>query len=205
MKLLLALIGTAALCVGFFLFLSYVLASGPDEPDEPIGVSNDTPPEVAAEWIMAEIDHRIDIEDANTLHLEVRVHPGAEFPGITGDYIETRVECFVRIRGISVPTMLRTPLSRYGKSFEEIRRERERCEETIDHIWNLLKVHKKLQLSNPEVIKEDGKIIVVCDVAFFLGDAWHLLSVALIADEFAREAVEGVTWHWGSKNVKPLN
>lgn len=198
-KILIGVIALAILGIGIALVVGYVSASSDGEED-----LSSLPPEVFMEAIEpperdAEIEYRIDVINAKTLFVSVRAHPGAGWPDITGGYVETRVTCLIRIRGISVPTACQTLESRY-RPFEEIRLERERCEASINYTWSLLNMNKKLKLSNPELMA-DG--VVECDVKYSQGGAWHDLAKALIADEHARVELVESNWNWGSRHVKP--
>ena len=189
--------------------INYVEASGGDDPPpprpQPTQTTDYPPPEAFQEAlpavkVHAEIEHRIDLIDGKTLFVKVRTHPGDGFPGITGGYVATYVNAYIRIRGISVPTACQTPKSREGKPIEEVILERQRCEASINYTWGLLSINKKLILTNPE-LQADG--VVECDVQYQQGGAWHDLATALTADEHARiELIDG-EWAWGSRNVKP--
>ena len=150
----------------------------------------------------AEIEYQHDIDTARDYRLNVRVHPGGKWPGVTGGGIETIVRYQVRLRGVSVPLACDTAAQRAGRPLKEIERERARWDASIDYTWSLLKLHKQLRLSNPIQIALD---VVECDVAFPLGGAWHDLASALTSDEHARiELIDG-NWNWGSLHVKPYS
>ena len=148
----------------------------------------------------AEIEYQHDIDTARDYRLNVRVHPGGAWPGVSGGGIETIVRCQVRLRGVSVPLSCDTSAERAGRPMIEIRRERARWDASIEYTWSLLKPQKQVRLANPVQIASG---VVECDVAFPLGGAWHDLASALTSDEHARiELIDG-NWNWGSLHVKP--
>ncbi|MDE0681590.1 MAG: hypothetical protein OXI63_01625 [Candidatus Poribacteria bacterium] len=148
----------------------------------------------------AEIEYQHDIDTARDYRLNVRVHPGGVWPGVTGGGIETIVWCQVQLRGVSVPLSCDTSAQRAGRPLKEIERERERWDASIEYTWSLLKLQKQVRLANPIQIAPG---VVECDVAFPLGGAWHDLASALTSDEHARiELIDG-HWNWGSLHVKP--
>lgn len=148
----------------------------------------------------AEIEYQHDIDTARDYRLNVRVHPGGKWPGVTGGGIETIVRCQVQLRGVSVPLSCDTAAQRAGRSLKEIERERARWDASIEYTWSLLKPQKQVRLANPVQIAPG---VVECDVAFPLGGAWHDLASALTNDEHARiELIDG-NWNWGSLHVKP--
>ena len=148
----------------------------------------------------AEIEYQHDIDTVRDYRLNVRVHPGGKWPGVTGGGIETIVRCQVRLRGVSVPLSCDTAAQRAGRPLKEIERERARWDASIGYAWSLLKLHKQLRLSNPIQIAPD---VVECDVAFPLGGAWHDLASALTSDEHARIELIDANWNWGSRSVIP--
>lgn len=150
----------------------------------------------------AEIEYQHDIDTARDYRLNVRVHPGGKWPGVTGGGIETIVRCQVRLRGVSVPLSCDTSAQRAGRPLKEIERERARWDASIDYTWSLLKLHKQPRLSNPVQIAPG---VVECDVAFPLGGAWHDLASALTSDEHARIELMNGNWNWGSLHVKPYS
>ena len=152
--------------------------------------------------LYAEIEYQHDIDTARDYRLNVRVHPGGKWPGVTGGGIETIVRCQVRLRGVSVPLSCDTSAQRAGRPLKEIERERARWDASIDYTWSLLKLHKQLRLSNPVQIAPG---VVECDVAFPLGGAWHDLASALTSDEHARIEIINGNWNWGSLHVKPYS
>ena len=172
--------------------------TAPMEP-EPLDEDTETVPEQATGEFEAEIEFQHDLLTGKDMFVKVQIHPAdGEWPGITGDYVETTISCVVRIRGISVPSGCQTTESRRGRPMDEIRRERERWSALLDYEWSILRLHKKLKLKNP-VLLQDG--VVVCDVFFYLGETWHDLGVALTNDEHARPAIADEEWNWGSLNV----
>ena len=150
----------------------------------------------------AEIEYQHDIDTARDYRLNVRVHPGGKWPGVTGGGIETIVRYQVQLRGVSVPLSCDTSAQRAGRPLNEIERERARWDASIDYTWSLLKLHKQLRLSNPIQIAPG---VVECDVAFPLGGAWHDLASALTSDEHARIEIIDGNWNWGSLHVKPYS
>ena len=171
------------------------------EPDD--GDFDDMPSASEGSEFYAEIEYQHDIDTARDYRLNVRIHPGGEWPGQVGkdtSYIETQIRCHIRLRGVSVPTACDTSVQRAGRPLIEIARERRRWDASIDYLWSLLKLQKQVRLSNPVWIAPG---IVECDIEFPLGGAWHDLAAALTSDEHARiELIDG-DWNWGSLHVKP--
>ena len=187
---------------------SLASSSGDPPPREASGdgLGNPNPTQEASisddASLYAEIEYQHDIDTARDYRLNVRVHPGGKWPGVTGGGIETIVRCQVRLRGVSVPLSCDTAAQRASRPLKEIERERARWDASIDYTWSLLKLHKQLRLSNPVQIAPG---VVECDVAFPLGGAWHDLASALTSDEHARiELIDG-NWNWGSLHVKPYS
>ena len=186
------------------------LASSPGDPPpreaSGDGLGNPNPTQEASisddASFYAEIEYQHDIDTARDYRLNVRVHPGGKWPGVTGGGIETIVRCQVRLRGVSVPLSCDTAAQRAGRPLKEIERERARWDASIDYTWSLLKLHKQLRLSNPIQIAPG---MVECDVAFPLGGAWHDLASALTSDEHARIEIIDGNWNWGSLHVKPYS
>ena len=163
-------------------------------------IETDRFPSEVSNPFYAEIEYQHDIDTARAYRLNVRVHPGGVWPGVRTGYIETRVRCQVRLRGVSVPLSCDTSAQRAGRPLKEIARERARWDASIAYTWALLKPQKQVRLSNPVRVAPG---VVECDVAFPLGGAWHDLAAALTSDEHARiELIDG-NWNWGSLHVKP--
>lgn len=200
-KLLYSICFLGILTVASALFNLHVAdTSGPGDPPSEIPDTPETPDTIASTGeFEAEIEFLHDLLTGKDMFVKVQVHPAdSEWPGITGDYVETTISCIVRIRGISVPTGCQTTDSRRGRPMDEVRLERQRWNALLDYEWSILRLHKKIKLKNP-VLLQDG--VVECDVFFYLGETWHDLGVALRNDEHARPAIEGREWNWGSLNV----
>ena len=150
-------------------------------------------------WVYATIEYRDDLLEANKYFMEVKAHPQAKFPKITGGYAETNVHVNIRLRGVSVPRAMQTPGSR-ARPHEYVKRERARFDEAMDYVWSLAKLNKNFRLHNPKVYKKDE--VVECDIEFDLGKQWISLAHVMIYDEHARPPREDdEVWDWGSKNV----
>ena len=166
----------------------------------------DMPPipstEGAGEGVYATIEYRDDLIAADTLFMEVKAHPKAKFPKITGGYAETNVHCLIRIRGISVPRALQLPEER-ARPHVFVNNERKRFDGAMDYIWSLAKLNKIFMLHNPVVVKTDK--VVECDVSIYIGGAWGSLGGSMINDEHARPLLNNVEWDWGTRNVTQLN
>ena len=59
-------------------------------------------------------------------------------------------------------------------------------------------LNQSLRLSN---IVVDGEMLV-CDVQFYLGGAWHDLATTLLRDGFAKPVIEGYEWNWGAEQLE---
>ena len=80
----------------------------------------------------------------------------------------------------------------------EIDRERDRWNEGLHFVKDLLMLNQQLRLSNITVKDE----LLICDVEFKLGGAWHDLSTTLNHDGYARPNEYG--WNSGSEQLVPL-
>ena len=207
-KIFLLMIGIAFLGFGAAVSverLSIASSSGEPPPTEASDSDGDMErfPSKVSDLFYAEIEYQHDIDSARDYRLNVRIHPGGEWPGQVGkdtSYIETRIRCQVRLRGVSVPMACDTAAQRAGRPLIEIARERQRWDASIEYVWSLLKPQKQVRLSNPVWIAPG---VVECDVEFPLGGAWHDLAAALTSDEHARIEIIDGNWNWGSLHVKP--
>ena len=187
---------------------SLASSSGDPPPREASGngLGNPTPTQSASlsddASFYAEIEYQHDMDTARDYRLNVRVHPGGKWPGVTGGGIETIVRCQVQLRGVSVPLACDTASHRAGRPLKEIKRERARWDASIEYTWSLLKPQKQVRLANPVQIAPG---VVECDIAFPLGGAWHDLASALTSDEHARIEIINANWNWGSLHVKPYS
>lgn len=185
------------ICLCFLPYKAHASSDGVETPPA------DAPEQRPVEYLFAEIEYEHDINTAADLLLNVRIHAGGAFPGITEnpDFIETTVRCHIRVRGISVPQALETAESRRGRMLKEVQLERKRWDASIAYAWEIVKQFKQFRLSFPEQIAPG---LVECDVEFHLGGAWHDLAVALVQDEHARVKLDnGNRWNWGSRMVRP--
>ena len=175
-------------------------AGGTDDEDiPPIPIE----PEGSDGWCYATIEYRDDLIAANKYFLEVKAHPDAKFPQITGGYAETNVHVIVQLRGVSVPRAMQEADTR-ARPHAYVERERKRFDSSMDYIWSLVKLNKTLKLYNPEVVVDDE--CVECDIKFFIGGQWASLAGAMLHDEHARPLQDdGTIWDWGSRNVTLMN
>ena len=174
--------------------------SGDDDPS----LMDETPPEGMFDseaqpiYIFAHLAYEHDVKAIDAYFLEIQDHPGAGIDEIVGGFVATNFHAYVRLRNVSVPTRCDTTEAR-RRPHIEIDRERERWAEGMDFVQQLLMLNQSLRLSN---ITVEGEVLV-CDVQFLLGGAWHDLSTTLSRDGFARPLIDGYKWNWGLQNLEP--
>lgn len=184
---------------------SIIFLSGHPQAGDP---GDDIPPiplepDQSDGWCYATIQYRDDLITANKYFLEVKAHPKAKFPKITGGYAETNVHAIIQLRGVSVPRAMQTADTR-ARPHAYVERERSRFDTSMDYVWSLVKLNKTLKVYNPKVIAEDE--CVECDIEFFIGGQWANLAGTMLHDEHARPLqTDGSIWDWGSRHVTLIN
>lgn len=167
-------------------------APPPDAMPEP--VFEDTPEPV---HIFAHLAYKHDVKAIDAYFLEIQDHPGEGIDEIVGGFVATNFHAYVRLRDVSVPTSCDTSEA-HNRPHIEIDRERERWAEGMDFVQSLLMLNQSLRLSN---ITVEGEVLV-CDVQFYLGGAWHDLKTTLSRDGFAKPIIEGYAWNWGAEQLE---
>ena len=195
-KLLYIITVFAILTVASALFNLHIAdTSGPgDAPDE-TPVIEDMPETV---YIFAHLASKHNVKAIDEYFLEIQDHPGAGIDEIVGGFVATNFHAYVRLRDVSVPTSCDTTEA-HNRPHIEIDRERERWAEGMDFVQPLLMLNQSLRLSN---ITVEGEILI-CDVEYSLGGAWHDLTTTLSRDGFARPVIEGYAWNWGAEQLEP--
>ena len=167
-------------------------APPPDDMPEP--VFEDIPEPV---YIFAHLEYKHDVKAIDAYFLEIQDHPGAGIDEIVGGFVATNFHADVRLRDVSVPTSCDTTEA-HNRPHIEIDRERERWAEGMDFVQQLLMLNQSLRLSNIDV---EGEVLV-CDVQFYLGGAFHDLTTTLSRDGFAKPIIEGYAWNWGAEQLE---
>lgn len=167
-------------------------APPPDAMPEP--VFEDTPEPV---YIFAHLAYKHDVKAIDAYFLEIQDHPGEGIDEIVGGFVATNFQAYIRLRDVSVPTSCDTTEA-HNRPHIEIDRERERWAEGMDFVQRLLMLNQSLRLSN---ITVEGEVLV-CDVQFYLGGAWHDLTTTLTRDGFAKPYIEGYAWNWGAEQLE---
>ena len=147
--------------------------------------------------IFAHLEYRHDVRAIDRYLLKIQDHPGEGIDEIVGGFIATDFHAYVRLRDVSVPTSCDTTEA-HNRPHIEIDRERERWNEGMDFVQGLLMLNQSLRLSN---ITVEGEILI-CDVQFYLGGAWHDLTTTLSRDGFAKPIIEGYAWNWGAEQLE---
>ena len=175
--------------------------SGPGDPppDNPPTIDEAPIPEGTPETgqIFAHLEYRHDVRAIDRYFLEIQDHPGEGIDEIVGGFVATNFHAYVRLRDVSVPTSCDTTEA-HNRPHIEIDRERERWNEGMDFVQSLLMLNQSLRLSN---ITVEGEVLV-CDVQFYLGGAWHDLKTTLLRDGFAKPVIEGYAWNWGAEQLE---
>ena len=166
----------------------------PPPEDMPVPVFEDTPEPV---YIFAHLAYKHDVRAIDRYFLEIQDHPGAGIDEIVGGFVATNFHAYVRLRDVSVPTSCDTTEA-HNRPHIEIDRERERWNEGMDFVQSLLMLNQSLRLSN---ISVEGEVLV-CDVQFYLGGAFHDLATTLSRDGFAKPIIEGYAWNWGAEQLE---
>ena len=147
--------------------------------------------------IFAHLEYPHDVRAINRYYLEIQDHPGEGIDEIVGGFVATNFHAYVQLRDVSVPTSC-DKSEAHNRPHIEIDRERERWNEGMDFVQSLLMLNQSLRLSN---IVVDGEMLV-CDVQFYLGGAWHDLATTLLRDGFAKPVIEGYEWNWGAEQLE---
>lgn len=147
--------------------------------------------------IFAHLEYRHDVRAIDRYLLKIQDHPGAGIDEIVGGFVATNFHAYVRLRDVSVPTSCDTTEA-HNRPHIEIDRERERWAEGMDFVQQLLMLNQSLRLSN---ISVEGEVLV-CDVQFYLGGAFHDLTTTLSRDGFAKPAITGYKWNWGAEQLE---
>ena len=170
-------------------------SSGDEPPLDDVPILEDT---LEPAYIFAHLEYKHDVKAIDTYFLEIQDHPGEGIDEIVGGFVATNFHADVRLRDVSVPTSCDTTAAR-SRPHIEIDRERERWAEGMDFVQRLLMLNQSLRLSN---IAVEGEVLV-CDVQFYLGGAFHDLKTTLARDGFARPLIDGYTWNWGAEQLEP--
>lgn len=179
----------------FNLHTAETSSSGDEPPLDDAPILEGTPEPV---YIFAHLEYKHDVKAIDRYFLEVRDHPGEGIDEIEGGFVATNFYADVRLRDVSVPTGCDTTAA-HNKPHIEIDRERERWSEGMDFVQQLLMLNQSLRLSN---ITVEGEVLV-CDVQFYLGGAFHDLKTTLARDGFARPLIDGYAWNWGAEQLEP--
>ena len=183
----------AILTVASVLFDLHIADTSEDEVplmDEPVAAEE-------TYHIFAHLEYRHDVRAIDRYLLKIQDHPGEGIDEIVGGFIATDFHAYVRLRDVSVPTSCDTSEAR-SRPHIEIDRERERWNEGMDFVQSLLMLNQSLRLSN---ITVEGEVLV-CDVQFYLGGAFHDLTTTLSRDGFAKPVIEGYAWNWGAEQLE---
>lgn len=176
---------------------------------DPSGPGDEVPPEMTDEtdeidefpvepnYVMARLEYRNDVRGINKYFLEIQDHPGEGIDEIVGGFVATNFFAHVRLRGVSVPTACDFVESRHRPQ-NQVELERERWDRGLNFVQRLLMLNQSLRLSN---ISVEGEILV-CDVEYLLGGAWHDLGITLYQDGFARP--DEYDWNWGLEQLDPI-
>ena len=184
----------AILTVVSVLFDLHIADTSEDEVPPPM----DAPTEAEETYhIFAHLEYRHDVRAIDRYLLKIQDHPGEGIDEIVGGFIATDFHAYVRLRDVSVPTSCDTSEAR-SRPHIEIDRERERWNEGMDFVQSLLMLNQSLRLSN---ITVEGEVLV-CDVQFYLGGAFHDLTTTLSRDGFAKPIIEGYAWNWGAEQLE---
>ena len=197
-KLLYIIAVFAILTVASLIFdLHTADTSGPGDepPSDDVPILEDMP-EV---YIFAHLAYKHDVRAIDRYFLEIQDHPGEGIDEIVGGFVATNFHAYVRLRDVSVPTSCDITEAR-SRPHIEIDRERERWSEGMDFVQRLLMLNQSLRLSN---ITVEGEVLI-CDVEFSLGGAWHELTTTLSRDGFARPIIDGYEWNWGAEQLEPI-
>ena len=178
----------------FNLHTAETSSSGDDPPPDDMPILEDPPEPV---YIFAHLEYRHDVRAIDQYFLEIQDHPGEGIDEIVGGFVATNFHAYVRLRDVSVPTSCDTTEA-HNRAHIEIDRERERWAEGMDFVQQLLMLNQSLRLSN---ISVDGEILI-CDVQFYLGGAFHDLATTLSRDGFAKPIIAGYAWNWGAEQLE---
>lgn len=151
-------------------------------------------------WVYGKIEYLHDVLSPCEYLMILRGHPKAKIPKITGGYATTDVYVKVKLRGISVPHALQDAQDR-NRPHIWLERQRERWDEAMRYIWNIMQPQRTFRVGNFKVIKDDE--LLEADIEFLLGGQWHSLNIAMMQDEHGRPT--GAEWDWGSRIVSFTN
>lgn len=147
--------------------------------------------------VMAHLEYRHDVRAIDQYFLKIRDYPGEGIDEIVGGFVTTNFHAHVKLKGVSVPSACDTEDSRFRPHIE-VERERARWNRGLHFVQQLLMLNQSLRLSN---ITVEGDVLV-CDVEFSLGGAWHDLTTTLNRDGYARP--DAYEWNWGLEQLEPL-
>lgn len=197
----LALLTIAICCLAMIPMLSQSGSDGTDTDDPP------APPKLKAEGgqFYARVVLRDDILAVNEFFAEIKIHPtdkrwpGAEIKPREAYSEEVNLKTNIRIRGISVPTILPNP----NQPHQYVERERDRFDDAVHFVWGLISDNKTpnarpLILANPTVAK-DGLIEV--DMWVMVGGHTLNVAVMLVKDGHARYGNQ-TDWDWGHRAIQ---
>ena len=193
MKTTLVCIVVIALLFGFGYFATVIFGNGNDDDldDTPL-----TAPEVREGWVYGKLEYPHDTLTPNRLFMLLMAHPKAHVPKITGGYAETDVWATVEVRGIDVPRALQNVSERHRPHLW-LERERQRWDRAMAYIWNVCGNNRTFRVGNFQVIEPDK--VLLADIEFLLGGAWHDLRLSLISDNLVLPTqLDGTQWDFGS-------
>ena len=173
--------------------------SSSDGSDAP---PTNTPDAPKKGWVYGKIAYPHDVLTPRDYFLLLRAHPQAKVPKITGGYATTDVYVKVRLRGVSTPRDLQNTTDRH-RPHTYLDRERERWDNAMQYVWNVMQPNRMFRVGNFKVLKADA--LLEADIEFLLGGMWINLANTMINDEIARAPQAEFEWDWGSRSIGPTN
>lgn len=145
----------------------------------------------------AEVVYRDDIYNMDFIEARVSIKPTIqEFPGIKmprTTVFDATIAVWLRLRGISVPTNM----ADRWRPPQEWRLERERADEGVAFLWDVLQSADYLIIRDPEPVREH----YVCDAYVKLGGVELSLVDVLVEAGHARHADPDNVIDWGKRNL----
>ena len=153
-------------------------------------------------WVYGKIEYLHDVLSPRDYFMLLRAHPQAKIPKITGGYATTDVYVKVRLRDVSTPRELHIAENRHRPHIY-IDRERQRWNEGMQYVWNLMQPNRTFRVGNFSVLVPDQ--VLEADIEVLLGGTWLNLANVMRNDGIARMPVPEFEWDWGSRSVDPIN
>lgn len=179
---------------------NYLFSGDPGEDDPP---PETPPPKIDDDWVYGQIEYLHDVLSPYEYFLKLHDTPsnGLGVPDVYGGYQTTDVYTRVRLKGVQVPRAMHERDER-NRPPNYIDRERQRWDDAMRTVWNIMEPTKTFKVANMEVLENDK--LIEADIFVLKGGGWINLAMLLVNDHFV-VVDAGVDIDFGGRGVAPTN